>query len=71
MGVNCYKDEDFDEITPCDLSGDDLAMITAEYEPQQPEATAEVAKDWTECSANVDQMRINEVQLKTAPKKNI
>ena len=48
MNINYFEEEQLDEIMPCDLSDNNLAIVAAEDELQQAEATAEVAKVWTE-----------------------
>ena len=47
---NCVKDG-FDEVTPCELSGDDLTVVTAADEREH----AEAIKSYTECSVDIDQ----------------
>ena len=52
IGVNCCDDDDFDEVTLYRLSDNDLFIVTVE-------------DNWdTECSVDIDQMSINEIQLK-------
>ena len=50
MVIACCEEEDLDEITPCELEGDELALVTVANEP----VAAEAQKGWTECAIDVD-----------------
>ena len=60
MGVNCCEEYGFDEVTPCDLSNDDLVVVTSEDEAEH----AEVSKDCKDCSIDKNQMSTNELRPK-------
>ena len=57
LGVYYCEKNDFDEIAPCELSDNDLAVISAAYESKQ----AEAMKVWTECSVSINSMSTNQV----------
>ena len=57
MGVNCCKENDFDKVVPCKLSGNYLVVVTTANELKH----IEVSKGWTEYSVDIDHMSTDEV----------
>ena len=53
MGIDwCEKDE-FDEVMPCELSDDDLFVVTLAHNPEH----AKVTKGGTEHLVDIDQIK--------------
>ena len=50
VGNKCCEEDGLDEVTPCELSNDDIAMVTVADETKH----IEVMKGWAECSVDVD-----------------
>ena len=50
MGIVCCEEEDLDEVTPCELDPDELALVTVADEP----AAEEAQQGWIQCEVDVD-----------------
>ena len=57
MGINCYKENKLDEVTPCD---DNQAVVTVADERERIEAM----KRYTDCSIDIIQIGTNQIQPK-------
>ena len=50
MGIVCCEEEDLDEVTPCELDPDELALVTV----ADGLVAAEAQQGWTQCVVDVD-----------------
>ena len=50
MGIVYCEEEDLDEVTPCELEADELALVAVADEP----IAAEVQRGCTQCAVDVD-----------------
>ena len=57
MGINCSEEDDLDEVTHCELSDDELAVVITTDKLVQVEAR----KLCDECSVDIDKMGANNV----------
>ena len=50
MGIKCGEKDGFNELMPCELSNDDMAVVTIADKPEHIKAI----KKWTVCSLDID-----------------